>query len=83
MDDYVEVFSNRDVPEILAVETPARLEALRAAGGRENRTGRNDSKLSSELGLAVTTIRRWSEALNAAIWLNWTSHSRNSGSTRH
>jgi predicted AAA+ superfamily ATPase len=63
LDDYVEVFSNRDVREILAVETPARLEAfvrlLAARTGQEL----NASKLSSELGVAVTNIRRWLEAL--------------------
>lgn len=63
LDDYVEVFSNRDIRDLIAVESPLRLEAfvrLTAA-----RTGRelNASRLSSDLGVPVSTIRRWLEAL--------------------
>ena len=80
LDDYVEVFSNRDVREILAVETPARLEAfvrlLAARTGQEL----NASKLSSELGVAVTTIRRWLEALERSYLVELLPpYSRNPG----
>ncbi len=80
LDDYVQVFSNRDVREILAVETPARLEAfvrlLAARTGQEL----NASKLSSELGVAVTTIRRWLEALQRSYLVELLPpYSRNPG----
>ena len=63
LDDYVEVFSNRDVRDVVAVEVPARLEAfvrLTAA-----RTGQelNASGFSGDLGIPVSTVRRWLEAL--------------------
>jgi predicted AAA+ superfamily ATPase len=63
LDDYIEVFSNRDIRELLAIETPARLEAfVRLVCAR---TGKelNATRMSSELGVPVTTIRRWLEAL--------------------
>lgn len=63
LDDYVEVFSNRDVRDVLAVESSARLEAfvrLTAA-----RTGQvlNASSIAGDLGVPVSTVRRWLEAL--------------------
>jgi predicted AAA+ superfamily ATPase len=81
LDDYVEVFSNRDVRELLAVETPARLEAfVRLVAAR---TGQelNASKMSSELGVGVTTIRRWVEALQRSYLVELLPpYSRNAGS---
>lgn len=80
LDDYVEVFSNRDVRELLEVETPARLEAfvrLTAA-----RTGQelNASKMSSELGVSLTTTRRWLEALQRSYLVELVPpYSRNAG----
>lgn len=80
LDDYIEVFSNRDVREILAVETPARLEAfVRLVAAR---TGQelNASKLSSELGVGVTTVRRWLEALQRSYLVELLPpYSRNAG----
>jgi predicted AAA+ superfamily ATPase len=63
LDDYVDIFSRRDMLEILQVESAPRLEAfvrLTAA-----RTGHelNVTRLSNDLGTPVTTIRRWLEAL--------------------
>lgn len=63
LDDYVEIFSRRDVRDLIAVESTPRLEAfvrLTAA-----RTGQelNMTGLSNDLGVPVTTIRRWLEAL--------------------
>ena len=80
LDDYVEVFCNRDFREVLAVELPARLEAfvrLTAA-----RTGQelNASKMANELGVAVNTIRRWLEALQQCYLVELIlPYSRNAG----
>ncbi|MBK8232631.1 MAG: ATP-binding protein [Candidatus Eisenbacteria bacterium] len=63
LDDYVEIFSRRDVREIVSVESTSRLEAfVRLAAMR---TGRelNISGMSSDLGVPVSTIRRWLDAL--------------------
>ncbi len=80
LDDYVEIFSRRDILEILAVESAPRLEAfvrLTAA-----RTGQelNVSDLSKDLGTPVTTIRRWLEALQRSYLIELIPpYSRNSG----
>ena len=80
LDDYVEIFSRRDILEILEVESAPRLEAfvrLTAA-----RTGQelNVSGLSSDLGTPVTTIRRWLEALQRSYLIELIPpYSRNSG----
>lgn len=80
LDDYVEVFSNRDVRELLAVETPARLEAfVRLVCGR---TGQelNANRMSGDLGVPVTTVRRWVEALQRSYLVELVPpYSRNAG----
>lgn len=78
LDDYVEVFSNRDIRDVIAVESSARLEAfvrLTAA-----RTGQvlNASGLSNDLGVPVNTIRRWLEALQRSYLIELVpAYSRN------
>ena len=80
LDDYVEIFSRRDILEILEVESAPRLEAfvrLTAA-----RTGQelNVTGLSNDLGTQVTTIRRWLEALQRSYLIELIPpYSRNSG----
>lgn len=80
LDDYVEIFSRRDILEILEVESAPRLEAfvrLTAA-----RTGQelNVSGLSNDLGTPITTIRRWLEALQRSYLIELIPpYSRNSG----
>ncbi len=80
LDDYVEIFSRRDILEILEVESAPRLEAfvrLTAA-----RTGQelNVTGLSNDLGTPVTTIRRWLEALQRSYLIELVPpYSRNSG----
>jgi uncharacterized protein len=80
LDDYVEIFSRRDILEILEVESAPRLEAfvrLTAA-----RTGQelNATGLSNDLGTPITTIRRWLEALQRSYLIELIPpYSRNSG----
>ncbi len=80
LDDYVDIFSRRDVLEILQVESAPRLEAfvrLTAA-----RTGQelNVTGLSNDLGTPVSTIRRWLEALQRSYLIELIPpYSRNSG----
>ena len=80
LDDYVEIFSRRDIVDILEVESAPRLEAfvrLTAA-----RTGQelNGSDLSRDLGIPVTTIRRWLEVLQRSYLVDLIPpYSRNSG----
>lgn len=63
LNDYVEGFSNRDIRDLIAIESSARFEPfLRLTAAR---TGQelNASGISNELGVPVTTIRRWLDAL--------------------
>jgi hypothetical protein len=80
LDDYVEIFSRRDIRDIIAVDSTPRLEAfvrLTAA-----RTGQmlNVSGLSNDLGVPITTIRRWLEALQRSYLIELIPpYSRNAG----
>jgi predicted AAA+ superfamily ATPase len=80
LDDYITIFSQRDIREITAVESTPRLEAfvrLTAA-----RTGQvlNVSGLANELGIPVTTVRRWLDALQRAYLIETIpAYSRNAG----
>ncbi len=80
LDDYIEIFSRRDILEILEVESAPRLEAfvrLTAA-----RTGQelNVTGLANDLGTPATTIRRWLEALQRSYLIELIPpYSRNSG----
>ncbi len=80
LDDYVKVFSDRDVREILAVETPNRLEAFVRLAAARTAKELNASKMSSELGVSVTTIQRWLEALQRSYLVELVPpYSRNAG----
>jgi hypothetical protein len=80
LDNYVEVFANRDIRDLIAVESSPRLEAfvrLTAA-----RTGQvlNTSSLSNDLGIPVSTVRRWLEALQRSYLIDLVpAYSRNAG----
>jgi predicted AAA+ superfamily ATPase len=80
LDDYVEIFSRRDIREIIEVDSAPGLEAfvrLTAA-----RTGQelNVSGLSKDLGVPVTTVRRWLEALRRCYLIELVPpYSRNAG----
>ena len=80
LDDYVEIFSRRDAREVIAVESTPRLEAfvrLTAA-----RTGQelNLTSLSNDLGVPLTTVRRWLEALERSYLIELIQpYSRNAG----
>lgn len=80
LDDYVEIFSNRDARELIVVESPETLEAfvrLTAA-----RTGRvlNMSAIANDLGIPVTTVRRWLDVLRRSYLVEVIPpYSRNAG----
>lgn len=63
LNDYIEVFANRDVREVLGPESPERFQLffrlVCAWTGHEL----NASAISRDLGTSVNTIRRWIDAL--------------------
>ncbi len=67
LNDYVEVFTNRDIREVLGVESPERFERffrlICAWTGQEL----NASAISRDLGTPVNTVRRWIEALERSF----------------
>ncbi|MGH7656018.1 MAG: ATP-binding protein [Gemmatimonadaceae bacterium] len=79
LDDYVTIFSNRDIQELMAVESSTRLEAfvrlICARTGQELQV----SNLARDLGAPATTIRRWLDALQRSFLLEVVpAYSRNS-----
>ncbi len=80
MDDYVEVFSSRDARELIAVESPARLEAFVRLTA--SRTGQelNISGLANDLSMPISTVRRWLEVLQRSYLIELVPpYSRNAG----
>lgn len=63
LNDYVEVFSNRDARELIAVESPARLEEFVRITGAWTGQELNFSGIAGDLGMPVSTVRRWLLAL--------------------
>ena len=80
LDDYVEVFANRDIRELLAIESADRFEQFMRLVA--SRTGQilNVNGLSGELGTPVTTVRRWLDALKRSFLIELIpAFSRNAG----
>ncbi|MEO7216972.1 MAG: ATP-binding protein [Gemmatimonadaceae bacterium] len=80
LDDYVEVFANRDIRELLAIESADRFEQFMRLVA--SRTGQvlNVNGLSGELGIPVTTVRRWLDALKRSFLVELIpAFSRNAG----
>ncbi|MGI9075922.1 MAG: ATP-binding protein [Gemmatimonadaceae bacterium] len=63
LNDYAEVFARRDIRDVLGIESTERFEAfLRLTAARTGQES-NHSTMSRDLGIPVTTIRRWFDAL--------------------
>jgi uncharacterized protein len=79
LDDYLSTFAQRDIRELLGVESPDRFERfLRLTAAR---TGQefNASRMSGDLGVAVNTVRRWVDALERSYLVTRIpAYSRNS-----
>ncbi len=80
LNDYIEVFSRRDIRDVLGVESGDRFETfLRLTAARIGQE-LNFAGLSRDLGLAVTTVRRWVDALARSYLVEMVpSYSRNAG----
>lgn len=80
LNDYVEVFANRDIRELLAIESSDRFEQfMRLAAARTGQT-LNVNGLSTDLGIPVSTVRRWLGALERSFIVELIpAYSRNAG----
>lgn len=63
LDDYVEVYSNRDVRELLAINSSERFEQLFRLLAARTGQELNVNGLASALGVDARTVRRWIDAL--------------------
>lgn len=80
LDDYIQVFSNRDVRELVAVDSAARFEAFVRLVSARSGQELNASGLSNDLGIPVSTVRRWIEALQRSYLIETVpAYSRNAG----
>ncbi len=80
LDDYVEVFSNRDIRDLIAVDSSPRFEAFMRLTAARTGQELNTSGLANDLGVPVTTIRRWLDALRRSYLVELVpSYSRNAG----
>ena len=70
LDDYVSVFASRDVREVIGIESPERFEGFLRVIAARTAQELNLSSLSQELGLAVNTMRRWTDALERSYLIH-------------
>jgi uncharacterized protein len=63
LDDYIQTYTRRDVREVIGIESVDRFESFLRLVGARTAQELNVSGLSSELGIPVSTIRRWVDAL--------------------
>ena len=80
LDDYVEVFANRDIRELLAIESADRFEQFMRLVASRTAQVLNVNGMSGELGIPVTTVRRWLDALKRSFLIELIpAFSRNAG----
>ena len=63
LDDYVAVFSTRDIRELIEVDSIPRFDSFVRLVAARTAQELNASSLAKDLGVAVNTVRRWLEAL--------------------
>ncbi len=67
LNDYVEVFANRDIREVVGVDSPERFERFFRLICTWTGHELNASAISRDLGIPVNTIRRWIDALERSF----------------
>lgn len=80
LDDYIQVFANRDIREQIAIESVERFEQFTRLVAARIGQVLNVNGLSSDLGIPVTTVRRWMSALQRSFLVELIpAYSRNPG----
>lgn len=80
LDDYVEVFASRDIRELLAIESTDRFEQFTRLVAARTGQVLNSSGLSADLGIPVSTVRRWLGSLERSFLVEQVpAFSRNAG----
>jgi len=80
LNDYVEIFASRDIREIIGIESSERFESFLRLVATHTGQILNIAGMSADLGAAVSTLRRWTDALKRSYLIElvppW---SRNAG----
>jgi len=63
LDDFLRTFAQRDIRDVLAADDPERLDRFVRLTASWTACELSASSLGRDLGLSVTTVRRWLEAL--------------------
>ena len=80
LNDYVEVFSRRDIREVVGIESSERFESFLRLAAARTAQELNYSGLSNDLGISVNTVRRWVDALSRSYLVELIPpYSRNAG----
>ncbi|MDZ4744974.1 MAG: DUF4143 domain-containing protein [bacterium] len=80
MEDYIQVFASRDIREVLEIESPDKFEQFIRLLAARTAQIQNHSTIANELGVAVSTVRRWVDALDRSYLINHIpAYSRNAG----
>jgi len=81
LEDYVEVFSGRDIRDLITLESGSRFDDFVRLIGARSAQELNASGIASDLGIPVSTIRRWLDALRRSYLVEVVpAYSRNPGS---
>jgi len=81
LEDYARTFASRDVRDVLGVESTERFEAFLRLTAARTAQELNMSRMSSDLGESVSTVRRWIDALERSYLVTRIPpFSRNAGS---
>ncbi|MFZ1701884.1 MAG: ATP-binding protein [Pyrinomonadaceae bacterium] len=67
LNDYIDTFANRDIREIVGVESPERFENFFRLVCSWTGQIFNASAYSRDLGISVNTVRRWFDALKRSF----------------
>lgn len=67
LNDYIEVFTNRDIREVLGVESPERFERFFRLVCTWTGQELNATAISQDTGTPVNTVRRWIDALDRSF----------------
>ena len=70
LNDYVTIFATRDARELIAVEAPTRLEEFVRLTAAWTGQEMNVNRIASDLGIPVTTARRWMEVLQRSYLIS-------------
>lgn len=80
LDDYVSVFASRDIHDVIGIDMADRFESFLRLLATRVSLPLNYSSLSTDLGISVNTVRRWTDALRRSYLIDLIPpYSRNAG----